>query len=171
MMRGICLRYNEDQRNKALNCYINETASEEEKRPIPWTNSSAIAKLREFCAETLDSYGEEPGGGYLLCCQPEQVEELSGQIIMAKDIIARCPSCWKNFRQVFCELACSPYQTQFMTAAKVEKAAPGEEREYMVRELNLYYTPRYATRTYESCKDIVMGVRIENFWLLSFFLN
>lgn len=168
VMGGICLRYKEpDEENcKALNCL---SQTEEEKNPQILKDEVAITRLKEFCAETLDSYGEEPGGGYKLCCRAEQIAELSGQIEMAQNIIERCPSCWKNFRQVFCELACSPYQIHFMEAAKIEDVPsevpptkcgdqpPDVQGKKMVRQLRLFFTEQYAHRTYNSCKDIVMG--------------
>lgn len=160
-MGPICHRYF-DERPKALNCLADDPLHPEDKEVKLLSNATSIARLREFCGDTLDFYGEEPGGGYALCCADDQINELSGQILMAKDIISRCPACWRNFRQVFCELACSPYQKHFERAALFEKTPPDPEtgeilRPRMVRELELYVTERYISSTYDSCKDIVMG--------------
>lgn len=166
-MGPICQRF-EDNGEKAVNCLIDENSPEEHRLPQRLANNATgIEKLKEFCGDTLEMYSDEktPTEGYLLCCRNDQVEALAGQITMAQGIVSRCPSCWKNFRQVFCELACSPYQNYFMISVKNE-SSPEEvglgdpskpEAEFLIRELNIVFSKRYAQRTYESCKDIVMG--------------
>ena len=49
-----------------------------------------------------------------LCCDPTQLNAISAHRSMLDNIIGRCPSCYYNFLQLLCEMACSPNQDQFI---------------------------------------------------------
>ena len=40
---------------------------------------------------------------------------MANQFGMAKLMLGRCPSCYYNFRSLFCAMTCSPDQSQFLT--------------------------------------------------------
>ena len=68
--------------------------------------------LETYCPELVEKYGSE------LCCAQSQILDLVQNLALPQSIIARCPSCFYNFRQIFCELTCSPYQSNFLNVSK-----------------------------------------------------
>lgn len=75
-------------------------------------DEDAVGKLQKMCPELVEKYGST------LCCSPTQVETLKSNMDLPKSFISRCPNCFYNFRQIFCELACSPKQSTFLNVTK-----------------------------------------------------
>lgn len=68
--------------------------------------------LRLICPELVEKYGGK------FCCAPAQIETLQSNLGLPQAIIGRCPSCFYNFRQIFCELACGPNQSLYLNVTK-----------------------------------------------------
>jgi len=68
--------------------------------------------LEHFCPELVAKYNST------LCCSQSQILDLSQNLALPQSIISRCPSCYYNFRQLFCELACSPLQSTWVNVSK-----------------------------------------------------
>lgn len=49
------------------------------------------------------------------CCSPEQILTMEDSIQMAEGVIARCPTCLKNFLAHICDFTCSADQSDFAT--------------------------------------------------------
>lgn len=47
--------------------------------------------------------------------------------------VCRCPACFFNLMNLFCELTCSPHQSQFMNGSKVEGPNVVEVQYYIGR--------------------------------------
>lgn len=75
-------------------------------------DSPGLEDLRAICPELVEKYGDE------FCCSSAQIETLQTNLGMPNAIIGRCPSCYYNFRQIFCELACGPFQAQYLNVTK-----------------------------------------------------
>ncbi len=117
----------------------------------------SIESLKEFCPELIDKYGPN------LCCDSDQVAELTKNLAMPKSLIGRCPSCFSNFRRSFCEFTCSPHQHKFLN---VTETAPTSEDllemdadmpKEIVRKLDFFISKKYIDETYESCKNVLMS--------------
>jgi len=94
-----------DDESHELNC-----AYDGPPKPL---DPDSLETLEEYCPELVEKYGDE------LCCAPEQVDDLVGNLALPQSIIGRCPTCFYNFRQAFCELTCSPKQYQFLNASEI----------------------------------------------------
>lgn len=46
--------------------------------------------------------------GVRLCCSKSQLQESERQFKVPENLLGRCPTCLENFRNTFCNLACSP---------------------------------------------------------------
>jgi len=135
-----------------------------------------VSSLQEYCPELLEKYGTN------LCCSPEQVHDLVGNLALPQGLVGRCASCFHNMRQAFCEFTCSPYQYQFMNVTKkdpsqelleddyvysdeeeqavTEKPVSGEEpvkHPFMVNTADVFIKRSYIEGTYESCKNVLMA--------------
>jgi len=94
-----------DDPSHTLNCAVTSPPQE--------LDTDSMHTLELFCPEIIQKYGNE------LCCNAEQVVDLVSNLALPQTIIGRCPTCFYNFRQAFCELACSPNQYQFLNVSKV----------------------------------------------------
>jgi hypothetical protein len=79
--------------------------------PLPVTDHD-MHTLEQFCPELVSKYGSD------LCCAQSQIIDLAQNLALPKSIIGRCPACYYNFRQLFCELTCSPIQSTFLNVSE-----------------------------------------------------
>lgn len=85
------------------------------------------------------------------CCPAEQIATMAGQFGMAKLMLGRCPSCYHNFRSLFCAMTCSPDQSRFLT---VNQTGPSSkyENETSVLAINYNLADDFAQRLLDSCR-------------------
>lgn len=75
-------------------------------------DSPGLDDLRQICPELVEKYGDK------FCCAPSQITTLQSNLALPQSVIGRCPSCFYNFRQIFCELACGPNQSLYLNVTK-----------------------------------------------------
>ncbi len=66
--------------------------------------------------------GEPPN----LCCNAAQLQELKDGMSLARQMLSRCPVCYRNILKFNCNFMCSPEQSLFMKATKTEPVPEGE---------------------------------------------
>ncbi|CAL8142438.1 unnamed protein product [Orchesella dallaii] len=115
--------------------------------PKKLNSSESLETLRSMCPELVEKYGDE------LCCSAAQITTLQGNLGLPQGIIGRCPSCFYNFRQIICELACGQSQSEFLNVTKSKNATTG----MLVSEIQAYVTDKYVTDTFDSCKSVMMS--------------
>nr|XP_019965833.1 PREDICTED: Niemann-Pick C1 protein [Paralichthys olivaceus] len=106
--------------------------------PIP-LQSEGFELLTELC----------PGfdyGNRSLCCDVDQLHTLKGSLQLPLQFLSRCPACFFNLMTLFCELTCSPQQSQFMNATDINDTS--------VVEVQYYLGRRFANEMYNACKDV-----------------
>ncbi|KAK2895141.1 NPC intracellular cholesterol transporter 1 [Channa argus] len=116
---------------KKYNC--NYTGS-----PIP-LQSEGYELLMELC----------PGfdyGNQSLCCNVDQLRTLKGSLQLPFQFLSRCPACFFNLMNLFCELTCSPHQSQFMNATQINATN--------VVEVQYYIGNTFANAMYNACQDV-----------------
>ncbi|XP_075953962.1 NPC intracellular cholesterol transporter 1 [Anarhichas minor] len=103
----------------------------------------------------LDSQGYDlltelcPGydyGNRSLCCDANQLNTLKGSLQLPLQFLSRCPSCFFNLMNLFCELTCSPHQSQFMNATNFNVTN--------VVEVQYYIGQTFTNAMYNACKDV-----------------
>ncbi|KAM8839461.1 NPC intracellular cholesterol transporter 1 [Synchiropus picturatus] len=95
--------------------------------------------LKELCPG-LD-YGNRS-----LCCDVDQLQTLKESLQVPLQFLSRCPACIYNFMNFFCELTCSPHQSQFMNVTQI--SGPN------VVDVQYYIGERFASAMYNACKDV-----------------
>ncbi|XP_072296982.1 NPC intracellular cholesterol transporter 1 [Eucyclogobius newberryi] len=95
--------------------------------------------LMELCPD-LD-YGNRS-----ICCNVDQLRTLKGSLQLPLQFLSRCPACFFNLMTLFCELTCSPHQSQFMKSTNVTKNN--------VIEVQYYIGQTFANAMYNACKDV-----------------
>ncbi len=75
--------------------------------------------------------GEPPN----LCCNAAQLQELKDGMSLARQMLSRCPVCYRNILKFNCNFMCSPQQSLFMKATKTEPVPEGEGGEHLQAKL------------------------------------
>lgn len=115
--------------------------------PHPVHDDEARDILKRTCP-SLFLESEDP----LLCCSPEQVYELETSFQIPDQLgLSRCPSCQYNFRLSFCELTCSPRQSEFI---HVVNASVTPDKRVRADAIQLHMTDSYPQQLLDSCSGV-----------------
>ncbi|CAL8345138.1 unnamed protein product [Merluccius merluccius] len=114
-------------------------------RPLP---DEGHKLLHDLCPG-LD-YGDRS-----LCCDVNQLRTLEGSLQLPLQFLSRCPACFLNLMNLFCELTCSPRQSLFMNATEVGSGVdPALANETNVLKVDYYIGNMFASAMYNACKDV-----------------
>ncbi|KAL1279958.1 hypothetical protein QQF64_014558 [Cirrhinus molitorella] len=122
---------------KKLNC--NYTGP---PKPLPDIEGQDL--LQELCPGLV--YGENE-----VCCDTQQLRTLKNNIQIPLQYLSRCPACFFNFMTLFCELTCSPRQSDFVNSTQF---SPFNNSQTNVEEVSYYITQTFANAMYNACKDV-----------------
>lgn len=88
------------------------------------------------------------------CCSIDQVRGIKSSVRLAETILKKCPACYYNFLNLICQVACSPYQSEFMwrdmDAEKPSGYTDG------VPAVNMLVSQDFANGLYESCDSVII---------------
>lgn len=86
------------------------------RRPATLNDTEALAILRNICPDLFAST-DNPA----VCCSPGQIRETDQNLVSPRDLgMGKCPSCYHNFRNLHCNMVCSPKQQRFVQVIKHE---------------------------------------------------
>ncbi|KAJ4715848.1 Niemann-Pick C1 protein-like [Melia azedarach] len=88
-----------------------------------------------------------------VCCTEAQFETLRAQVQQAIPFLVGCPACLRNFLNLFCELSCSPNQSQFIDVTSVSEV----NGNLTVDGIDYYVTDTFGEGLYNSCKEVKFG--------------
>ncbi|XP_071766955.2 NPC intracellular cholesterol transporter 1 isoform X1 [Centroberyx gerrardi] len=115
--------------------------------PVPLA-SEGYELLTELCPGY--NYGNQS-----LCCDVNQLRTLKGSLQLPLQFLSRCPACFFNLMNLFCELTCSPHQSLFMNATKITPDPdPKLAGKSNVVEVQYYIGQTFANAMYNACKDV-----------------
>lgn len=100
-------------------------------------------KLIDICG---DDWREGP-----VCCEENQLDDLTSNLKRASAIISSCPACKANFFNLFCTFTCSPDQSLFINVTRTDMSTSKKE---VVVELDYFVSDEYGSGFYDSCKDV-----------------
>ena len=100
----------------------------------PFSNES-YAILKDTCPSLAKGIENTRG-----CCDIGQLTSLQKNLKTAATLFSRCPSCSKNFYDMWCDFTCSPDQSLFL--------------DYMIGAATFHVSSKYANGLYDSCKDV-----------------
>ena len=93
------------------------------------------------------------------CCDPVQMTTFAGSLQLPKQLLSRCPACYKNFLNEICQMTCSPHHSRFIvgdTTAMCPNGRPYPCPGEGWPQVKYYATNMYADGLYNSCKDVQM---------------
>ncbi|GFP98541.1 niemann-pick c1 protein [Phtheirospermum japonicum] len=88
-----------------------------------------------------------------ICCTEAQFDVLRAQVQQAIPFVVGCPACLRNFLNLFCELTCSPNQSQFINVTHVSRVG----NKSTVNGIDYYITDTFGSAMFESCKEVKFG--------------
>ncbi|KAL5713817.1 NPC intracellular cholesterol transporter 1 [Ranunculus cassubicifolius] len=88
-----------------------------------------------------------------VCCTEAQFDSLRAQVQQVIPFLVGCPACLRNFLNLFCEISCSPNQSQFINVTSVMKV----NHQLTVDGVDFYVSDDFGEELYKSCKDVKYG--------------
>lgn len=86
------------------------------RRPSQLNDTEARATLRNICPD-LFATNDNPA----VCCTPDQIRETDQNLASPRDLgMGKCPSCYHNFKNLHCQMICSPRQQRFLQVTNRE---------------------------------------------------
>lgn len=111
-------------------------------------DEESLSTLRSICPDLFESEDDDP----YLCCDADQVYELEQSFAIPRQLgLDQCPSCSQNWRSNFCQLTCSPKQSDFIRVINTTQMDDGRIR---IDTAEYHMTSNYADGLYESCKNV-----------------
>ncbi|XP_048363973.1 NPC intracellular cholesterol transporter 1 [Sphaerodactylus townsendi] len=95
-------------------------------------------------------------GNVSLCCDVQQLQTLKANLELPLQFLSRCPSCFYNLINLFCELTCSPNQSEFLNVTQtIPYYDPvTQKNKTSITELQYYIGERFANAMYNACRDV-----------------
>ncbi|CAF0998298.1 unnamed protein product [Adineta ricciae] len=142
---GHCIWYDQCGRNskgKLTNCEYNGTAK-------LLTDEIALQTLETACGMVYNGQNDT-----YTCCSSEQIATMADQFGMAKLMLGRCPSCYYNFRSLFCAMTCAANQSNYLSVVETgtSEKYPGR---ITVESINYTVADDFAQRILDSCRDVL----------------
>ncbi|XP_063779664.1 NPC intracellular cholesterol transporter 1 [Pseudophryne corroboree] len=105
--------------------------------------------LQQLCP-SLD-YGNDS-----LCCDVQQLNTLKNNLQLPLQFLSRCPSCFYNLMTLFCELTCSPRQSEFLNVtATINYTSPEPHKgNQSIVAMEYFIGQSFADAMYNACKDV-----------------
>ncbi|EPS73141.1 hypothetical protein M569_01615, partial [Genlisea aurea] len=131
-MYGICGARSD---GKVLNCPVGS--------PSVKPNDLLSAKIQSLCPTITGN----------VCCSEQQFDILRSQVQQAIPFLVGCPACLRNFLNLFCELSCSPNQSQFINVSSISTVGKNQT----VDGIEYYVTDDFGRGLFDSCKEVKFG--------------
>ncbi|KFQ01318.1 NPC1 protein, partial [Haliaeetus albicilla] len=95
-------------------------------------------------------------GNVSTCCDVRQLQTLKNNLQLPLQFLSRCPSCFYNLINLFCELTCSPDQSDFLNVTSTIPYYDPilKENRSSITELQYFIGERFANAMYNACKDV-----------------
>ncbi|CAF0966260.1 unnamed protein product [Adineta steineri] len=142
---GHCIWYGqcgENAMGKTVNCYYNGTAKK-------LTDPTALKTLETACGMSYNG----PDNTYT-CCAPDQITNMANQFGMAKLMLGRCPSCYYNFRSLFCAMTCNPQHSRFISINATGTSTKYPDR-VTIEAIGYKLADDFGQRFLDSCRDVL----------------
>lgn len=83
------------------------------------------------------------------CCDLAQLKRLSDDMKLPKQLMSRCPACFRNFKAFLCDMTCGPNQSDFLLVT--------DQKDYnstlkQIKEYTYHISTNYTQNLFDSCK-------------------
>lgn len=142
-------------------------------------DKDSLAIIKDLCPHLYQGDNQT-----YTCCDPAQIHRFNEDLSLPKQLLLRCPACYRNFRTFLCDMTCNPNQAQFLNITKdqpctnktkeiereevtqeenedyddddslIKKRSTDDDQCMEITQLNYEITPFFVERFYNSCKDV-----------------
>ncbi|XP_032936972.1 NPC1-like intracellular cholesterol transporter 1 [Catharus ustulatus] len=145
---GVCAFYGDCGKNPELNGPRPSGVPCLSNTPAPVASALVLSLLRSVCPELV-----QENGTTRVCCSLQQLISLQLSVGLSSTVLARCPSCSRNFANLYCHNICSPDQSLFTNVTRVSENKT-DTGDVPVLEYQLFYRDRYAEAAFASCRNV-----------------
>uniref|UniRef100_A0A8B9BJP9 NPC1 like intracellular cholesterol transporter 1 n=1 Tax=Anser brachyrhynchus TaxID=132585 RepID=A0A8B9BJP9_9AVES len=148
---GYCAFYDECGRNPEVNVsLVSSNVPCLYNQPARLATGALLQLLRSVCPELVRGDNDTR-----VCCTLRQLTALQVSVALSGTVLARCPSCSRNFANLYCNNICSPDQSLFTNVTRIVNRTTvlGVQQEAVV-EYQCFYSQRYADAAFDSCKGV-----------------
>ncbi|NXG24448.1 NPCL1 protein, partial [Grallaria varia] len=146
---GYCAFYGECGPNPDLKAWnVSSQVPCLSNTPARVATGTLLSLLRSVCPDLARGDSETTK----VCCTYEQLRALQLSVAISGAVLARCPSCARNFASIYCHNTCSPDQSLFINVTRVAK--PKAEQSMAVVEYQSFYRQRFADEAFASCRGV-----------------
>ncbi|XP_064455043.1 NPC1-like intracellular cholesterol transporter 1 [Ornithodoros turicata] len=152
--------------NAAAKCVMRSTCDKDETRSAcVFDGEAQTLATEESRSHLVNLCGDIfPDPYAAVCCSDDQVQEFSEQIESAVVLgLNNCPACGTNFRNLICNMVCSPEQHEFIELLRTGVSDDGEK---FVQEFNYHVNPVFVRGMFNACanaKSRIASVHLLNF--------
>jgi hypothetical protein len=86
---------------------------------LPYTSDT---RIKEACPHLFKNSPSD--NQTYTCCDPDQLEKLNEGFLIPRQLTAHCPACFFNLRAFFCDLVCSPDQSDYLIVTEQRPYIP-----------------------------------------------
>lgn len=108
----------------------------------PLQNDSTALLLKDVCPHLYT------GNTTTTCCDYAQLKRLYDDMSVPRQLMSRCPACFRNFKAFLCDMTCGPNQRDFLLVTGSE---PYKNRS-QVTKYTYHITNYYTNAMFNSCK-------------------
>ncbi|NWR94151.1 NPCL1 protein, partial [Furnarius figulus] len=149
---GYCAFYGECGRNPEVNVsLVPSKVPCLSNTPARNATGALLSLLHTVCPDLVRGDNETTR----VCCTHGQLSALQLSIALSGTVLARCPSCARNFASLYCHNTCSPNQSLFINVTRVvnRTVVPGVPRMAVV-EYQSFYQQHFADAAFTSCRRV-----------------
>lgn len=143
---GFCTWYDQCYFDSGTNVWYNCPYNKKAKK---LNDDKGLEILKDLCPSL---YGD--GKNVRTCCSSAQLANMKANMGVPYTLIGRCPSCYRNFLNFWCEMTCSPNQSTFTNAAAIGTDKSQDPPVQYVKELDYAVDSSFGDRLFDSCKNV-----------------
>ena len=85
-----------------------------------------------------------------ICCDYAQLSRFSTSMQLPKQLMSRCPACYRNFKAFLCDMTCGPNQSDFLLVTG--RSVFNETKQSQITSYTYHITNYYTNELFNSCK-------------------
>lgn len=91
-----------------------------------------------------------------ICCDTAQLSRLYNSIKLPRQLMSRCPACYRNFKAFLCDMTCGPNQSDFLLVTG--ESWYNKTKEVQITSYTYYITNYYTDQLFDSCKYVLFKI-------------
>ena len=117
------------------------------------TNTTGLNLLKTYCPGQI----KDDQSVTMTCCGTDQLMTFQSSLGLPQQFLLRCPSCFRNFLNLFCYQTCEPNQSNFMNITQSKQVVlPSGKTGEAVVSVDYYVSEDFSYGMFNSCKDVQM---------------